>query len=645
MEESPPLIKEWISKVENGEEGYVQMSRQLVLHYRTMGQLDSCMYYIQKGIQHAEDKNIREDIMPVYSSMITLSQEMSLKDSVDLYTSKQLNVIGDFRDFTSLNQKAYVFHVRGRTLFYVDNDFSNPKLYEYLRKAADIAEEINDIRRYLSVHLDICNLYYGKKEEQKLAELIKKVERKVKSIKDFDEKNTDFLNIKLFNANLIADNSTDIEERKQGIKQYKDLMAIHREAGDRHSLFAVMTNMVGIFGKDLESDTLIKYSAEAYDIRKELNFPTSAAITTANYGKALYRVGEYEKAIIILKEAEELADQLESADYNVLEITTNFLFLSYAALGQHDNFLAYHEKFKDYSEKKHSQDKENSLTELEVRYELRQEEAKNETLRAQNDLIQSRFQYLSILGASLLALLTGGTYFFIKQRETKRKLEKLNTSKNQLFEILAHDLKGPTASFTNLTQKLSYLIKKNEPERLLELGKYFELAGEQVNHVFSSLLDWAITQKDEFEHVPQELNIKGEIDKVINNMEYAFAAKDVEIDNRISVDKSLVFDKNALTIIVRNILHNAIKFSHKDSSIVIEYDEFGLKIKDSGIGMNSETKQSILKSKHISSRNGTNGERGNGIGLSTCMKLVEKNNARLKIESEEGVGTTFILKV
>ena len=128
-------------------------------------------------------------------------------------------------------------------------------------------------------------------------------------------------------------------------------------------------------------------------------------------------------------------------------------------------------------------------------------------------------------------------------------------------------------------------------------------------------------------------------------MEYALKAKDIEIENRISAEKSFIFDKNALTVIMRNILHNAIKFSHRDSSVIVDYDEFGLKVKDSGIGMSAEVVQTILKSQRVESQRGTDDEKGNGIKMSTCVKLAENNKAKLKIESKEGVGTTFILEI
>jgi len=58
---------------------------------------------------------------------------------------------------------------------------------------------------------------------------------------------------------------------------------------------------------------------------------------------------------------------------------------------------------------------------------------------------------------------------------------------------------------------------------------------------------------------------------------------------------------------------------------------------DYGIGMDIETKQKILSRQLVASKRGTNNETGSGIGLSTCIKLAEQNNARLLIESQVGI--------
>ena len=70
-----------------------------------------------------------------------------------------------------------------------------------------------------------------------------------------------------------------------------------------------------------------------------------------------------------------------------------------------------------------------------------------------------------------------------------------------------------------------------------------------------------------------------------------------------------------------------------------------MKVEDFGIGMEPETINRILSKDLMPSRAGTNDELGNGIGLSTCMKLAEQNNFRLEFESEVGRSTVFKLKV
>ncbi|MFT4666158.1 MAG: K+-sensing histidine kinase KdpD [Polaribacter sp.] len=75
---------------------------------------------------------------------------------------------------------------------------------------------------------------------------------------------------------------------------------------------------------------------------------------------------------------------------------------------------------------------------------------------------------------------------FIEQNETK----------NHLIQIVAHDLKSPAASFLNLTQKISYLIKTEQPHRLVEVAEHIEQSGTKFFYTLDHLLNWVTSQQD-----------------------------------------------------------------------------------------------------------------------------------------------------
>ena len=107
-------------------------------------------------------------------------------------------------------------------------------------------------------------------------------------------------------------------------------------------------------------------------------------------------------------------------------------------------------------------------------------------------------------------------------------------------------------------------------------------------------------------------------------------------------------DYNILSIALRNLLTNAIKFSDKQGNIWInaekKTDTVVLSVKDEGVGMSNEQIKE-LQAQQQSSSAGTAGEKGTGLGLYLVQELLQKINARLEVSSEKGKGSTFSIVI
>jgi len=199
---------------------------------------------------------------------------------------------------------------------------------------------------------------------------------------------------------------------------------------------------------------------------------------------------------------------------------------------------------------------------LEEKYETETKENENAQLLSQNKLIHTRFRLSTVIGSLLFGLLAISIYFFLKMRKNKKELEQINEGKNRLFAIVAHDLKGPAEAFSELSESVSYLLKTDQTDRLMALSEYYENAGKRLSYKLTNLLDWAISQKDNFVQNPQSLDMKNVVDNIIAELDYSIAKKELTIENKIDAEKSIYFDKDAFIVIIRNLLHNSIKFSH-----------------------------------------------------------------------------------
>lgn len=115
---------------------------------------------------------------------------------------------------------------------------------------------------------------------------------------------------------------------------------------------------------------------------------------------------------------------------------------------------------------------------------------------------------------------------------------------------------------------------------------------------------------------------------------------DLEIDN-------IYADQNMLSIILRNLITNAIKYSIVGGDIIVSARKVKkhsiISVTDFGIGMDNQRLQRLFKSDFIESKKGTKGEKGTGIGLSLCKEFVEKHGGSIKVESEINKGSVFTI--
>lgn len=98
---------------------------------------------------------------------------------------------------------------------------------------------------------------------------------------------------------------------------------------------------------------------------------------------------------------------------------------------------------------------------------------------------------------------------------------------------------------------------------------------------------------------------------------------------------------------IGNLVNNSIKFTHKGGIIKINYEEHNdaieLHIVDNGVGMSSEVIEKLFRIDEHHSTEGTNKEKGTGLGLILCKEFVNKNGGDISVISEEGKGSDFII--
>lgn len=231
---------------------------------------------------------------------------------------------------------------------------------------------------------------------------------------------------------------------------------------------------------------------------------------------------------------------------------------------------------------------------------------------------------------------------------SEAKLKEANTTKDKLFSIIAHDLRGPIGSFQPILELLTNEEDLDEADRNALMDGLLK-ASKTTYSLLENLLNWARSQSDGIKLSPGQINISEIINKNVDLLSATANQKAIKIEVNADDSLSVFADVDSINLVIRNLLSNAIKFTPEQGAITISARDNGryieVIIEDNGVGIKKEVIEKLfgLNSGIISS--GTNQEKGSGLGLVLCKDFVEKNGGEIRVESNLGVGSKFIFTV
>jgi len=231
----------------------------------------------------------------------------------------------------------------------------------------------------------------------------------------------------------------------------------------------------------------------------------------------------------------------------------------------------------------------------------------------------------------------------LELRALMEKLVELNKDKDRFFQVLAHDLKNPFNTLLGYSKLLEENIDIYERDKVKKQVRVINQAAQHTYDLLEDLLWWAQSQADMVSFSPEPLML---VD-VFYQLKQMYVPNQKMIDIQIIANENFVVyaDLNMLKTILRNLISNAMKFSHSNSIVFLQAEKnknmVDISIVDFGIGMSSDMLKKILNLSEPISREGTQGEKGTGLGLLLCKGFVEKHCSILQVESTEGLGTTF----
>lgn len=235
----------------------------------------------------------------------------------------------------------------------------------------------------------------------------------------------------------------------------------------------------------------------------------------------------------------------------------------------------------------------------------------------------------------------------INEIELKNEeLQKLNSEKDKLFSIIAHDLKSPFQGFIGLTKIMAEEIGNFTLDQLSELSRDMNKSANNLLKFLTNLLNWSQIQNGTIDYIPRPCSLLYLSNSGVESIKTKASLKEISILNSISESYVINADENMISSVFRNLLSNAVKFTPRGGKIKVTAGDTGsgsvkISISDSGIGMPDYILNNLFRLEKKVGRKGTEGEESTGLGLILCKEFIEKHNGAIEVESSEVEGTIF----
>lgn len=233
--------------------------------------------------------------------------------------------------------------------------------------------------------------------------------------------------------------------------------------------------------------------------------------------------------------------------------------------------------------------------------------------------------------------------------EQEVRLRNAIATKDKFSSIMAHDLNNPVISIMGLSQLLSREIDTLEPEKVQAFAEEIYKSSEKLHNLLTSLTQWSRSQEGSIQLNKESFPLNKLFAQNIELQKLTMDQKELKISSSCDGALMIFADFNMMDTVIRNLLSNAIKFTPKEGSIELSASQDGdtvvIQVSDKGQGMNEEEQAKLFRIDQSFSTEGTEGEKGTGMGLIIVQEFVLKNGGEVSVQSAKSKGTTFTIQL
>lgn len=226
------------------------------------------------------------------------------------------------------------------------------------------------------------------------------------------------------------------------------------------------------------------------------------------------------------------------------------------------------------------------------------------------------------------------------------ELKEVIATKDKFFSIIAHDLKNPFNVLIGFSEILYRKYKEYDRENIFRIIDAIYKSSKNTYNLLENILLWSRMQTGAIKENPENIDIRfvfEEVDKILKNLR---GQKQIALTSDFSPETLVFADPFMLNSVVHNLMSNAIKFTRREGRIHISTQLKGKKllqvcISDNGIGIHPGEIGKLFRIDQSYTTEGTEDEKGTGLGLLLCKEFIERNRGNIWVESSVDSGSRF----
>ncbi|WP_026969160.1 tetratricopeptide repeat protein [Algoriphagus terrigena] len=541
------------------------------------------------------------------------------------------------------------------------------KSFDFSQRAYDVAMHTDDKLQAARLMNNMGALYYEQQNYETAISQFKKGYELATQVND--------LSTRIRSLNNIALNLVQINQLDSAMIYAKRAIKLNEDAGSPY-LTSFANRVIGdVFFSRANYDSAQVIFEKSLQLARDQGVKSFEAGVLHRLGNAYLLGGKLDQAEELLLYSVEFCEQNNFLDE--LSKSHRYLASLYKIRDNIPKAYFHQSRFLELNDQLQNKANQDRLALLQNMFQSNLRDSELELLKTQNENqayrleTSKRYIIFFAITAALIGVLVIRMYFLNKnvrlfntdllnqQRQIEAQnlvlekqsvqLKAMNETKNKLFSILGHDMRGPVGQVKSVVDLL--LAGDLEKEEFEELLHVLNKDIDSVNFTLNNTLKWSMSQMEGFHVNLTEFDLSSIVENSLKLLMASFSEKKLTIFNHMAPNVRVYADQDLIEVVIRNILNNAVKFSNPEDSVTIfsETDEKWVHwcVLDQGVGMSDEQIELILSDSYslTKSKPGTNKEKGSGLGLQLAKEFTRKCGGEITIESHLGHGTKFWVRL